>query len=303
MTPRRKHTIVRAGIAVLCLLAGALAGWFVFTRVLGKEYPKEGIRYPAGDNAPRRDTMYVKMVDSVFALSSPFHYTDTMPAAAQGGTKETEAPGADNNAGAINWQGMSITRQTGTALRQGFVQDISSINTRNAEQASALSNKLSFKEVVSWLYVWVPGGIALLIFLVAFFAKDDAVANATLKDVQPEILDLLFVKLKEEIERFHNPRKVLRYRNAVSYHYFFLKQKQLDSESNVEDMMRLLLAIHRHSELVDPKGLTDDDLSGPGWFLQKLKARGYTRLGTRDLDEVPEKVVMLVLSLNVNLRN
>lgn len=283
-------------MAIVFLLLGAYGGWFVFTKVLGKPYPEEGIR-PAADQPAKKDTVFVKLVDQA------------LPTAGWGNTfrnqsRDTTDTGRESNTqplqGPENNQTFTLNKQTGAKLPSAIVADVSDNVYNNAQRLSDLEDKHFFKNIFRLPHIWVALGISLLILVVAFFTKDDEVLNAIPKDVPPPVLERLFHKMSAEINLFHNPRKILRYRNAVSYHYYFFKQKQLDTEQNIEKMMWLLLAIHRDSSIVDTSDVTDAALAGPDWFLQKTADNKYVQQAALampgDMD-----MLMMVLKLNADM--
>lgn len=299
MPAKRYYNISKSVFAVLFLLLGAYGGWFVFTKVLGKEYTEESFKHAeAADAKLKKDTVFVKVVDPVF--NSPVinlsraEQTQTDTA---GTTKKASNPTTKKTETAT---GEELPRQSATLLLEREQQDISANMNAAADRAGDMQNKRTYKNIFKGWHVWTALGVAVIILLVAFFTRDDALANATLKDVPPAILEQLFAELHDEINLFRNPRKILRYRNAVSYHYFFFKQKGLDTPENVRKMMNLLLAIHRDASLVDTSDVSDIALGEPNWFAERFAKSPHSKLTQINLPE-DNDVVMLVLKLNADM--
>jgi hypothetical protein len=303
MPAKKYYNIAKSVLAVVFLLIGAYGGWFVFTKVLGKPYPEEGFRPVVNDDKPKKDTVYVKVVDPVFSPSAG-SIANEPPKKEEPNNQKAAVEGFSDAALRKNntdgKKDKTLPPQTGARLQAHVPQDISPDVYGASLRTGDMENKDAFKKVFSGWHIWMALGVSLLIMLVAFFTKDDAIANATLKDIPPPVLETLFKKLQYEINLFRNPRKILRYRNAVSYHYFFFKQKKLDSPDNVEKMMWLLLAIHRLPDLVDTRNVSDAALTEPDWFLQNLAKSPYADLTKISLPEDKE-MVMMVLKLNADM--
>lgn len=296
MPAKKYYNLSRSILAVVCLLLGAYGGWYVFAKVLGKEVTEESFRHTVAEEKAKKDTVYVKVVNPSFNGPS----TTFTRAARQDTARTTDRSGETLKRRQRPANEEELPPQSGAYLEKRQQPNISSIVANAADTASGMRNKETFKAVFSSWPIWAASAVAVLILLVAFFMKDDSLANATLKDVPPAILEQLFAELHDEINLFRNPRKILRYRNAVSYHYFFFKQKNLDTPDNVRKMMNLLLAIHRSPAIVDTRDVDDAALSEPGWFVERFAQSPHKGLTQINLPEDRE-VVMLVLKLNADM--
>lgn len=295
MPAKRYYNISKSVFAVVFLLLGAYGGWFVFTKVLGKEYTEESFKRT--EAKPKKDTVFVKVVDPVFN-SSVINVAQAAQVKTDTAKHNPVSKPTANKPQAGG--GEELPRQPAPYLSERGQQDISANMHAAADRAGDIQNKQVFKNIFKSWHVWAALGVAVIILLVTFFTKDDALANATLKDVPPAILEQLFAELHDEINLFRNPRKILRYRNAVSYHYFFFKQKGLDTPENVRKMMNLLLAIHRDALLVDTSAVSDTELGAPYWFAERFAKSPHRKLTQINLPE-DNDVVMLVLKLNADM--
>src|SRR5262249_26972132 len=64
---------------------------------------------------------------------------------------------------------------------------------------------------------------ASVILVSSFLRKKDEFVNAQAPDKDPSIIEDLFKEYQKQIGLFRNPRKILRFKNIIRYHYYFLK--------------------------------------------------------------------------------
>jgi hypothetical protein len=209
----------------------------------------------------------------------------------------TDIPNTDTTPPAITSKDVSqLQPQKGRQLTRNNPLPIPS--TQAVINATALSNKYTIKKIYT-IKIKGAASIALVVLLIAFFAKKDRILNARETDKDPADLQQLFTDFKPRIDLLRNPRKILRFLNLVKYHYYFLCKNDMETMDNLHKMMWVLLAIQEDPELLHIDGVDRQKLSTPVWFYNKIKTKPW--FWESGIQESDHDLLMIILKLNIDM--
>jgi hypothetical protein len=288
MASKNKYIIWRYIISLTMFLAGIVASVYLVHNLR----PSKPVEDAAASKNPK-DTMYVKLLNPGFTGTTVADTGRRMNAA----TRLTISPVKIDTPTYSSAGKLKLPPQAGRWLLPNNPNSID-IKSISDVAADSLSVKYASKRLTS-VYVGfgIVGGLSLM--LLTFFSKEESLENAAVTDIDPEDLQELFNQFKPQIAQFRNPRKILRFKNMVKYHYYFLKKGGLNSLENLRKMMWILIGIQDEPSLTNIEKVNSESLANSGWFYDRIKGKDwFSNAGISPSDDA---LLMIILKLNVDM--
>lgn len=289
MAKGNKYIIGRYIISLILFLAGTVAAVYLVHKLRPAK--------PAAENVEAKtskDTMYVRLLNRAFADHAT---ADSGSTGSRNKGPATSPPIVAKTPSTKQTGQPDLPPQSGRWLLPNNPATID-IKAISDDTAKTLSQKYAAKGLTS---VPVAFGIiaGLVIMALAFFSKSESIENATVKDIDPEDLQELFSQFKEQMVQLRNPRKILRFKNMVKYHYYFLKKEHLNTPENLQKMMWILIGIQNDPSIIDIEKISSGSLSDSKWFLERIASRSWSK--TAGISQSDNELMMTILKLNVDM--
>jgi hypothetical protein len=192
--------------------------------------------------AKTKDTVYVKLVDSMSRSSFTQQTKDSTPAKKQSFTN-------NNPTGPSGNSDTQIIPFTSSKAKP--------IDRFNDNQLATLNKT----EIPVWKWLILPSILLIIGTSIYLSFKKLPLPNYKLTiDKDPEELTLLFGRHAETIQWLGNPRKIKRFSNKVRFQYHYLKnQKLINSDKDLDDILLTLLYIENNPQKMNLDKLSETD--------------------------------------------
>ncbi|MDI3320186.1 hypothetical protein [Pinibacter soli] len=289
MANRNKYIIWPYIISLTMFLGGIVAAIYLVHNLRPSKPVEE-----AAASKNSKDTTYVKLLNPGFAETA---LADTVRR--KNATTSLTIPPVKIETPTYSTSGkLKLPRQTGRWL---LPNNPNSIDIKSISDGATDNLNITYasKRLTS---IYVGFGIiaGLFLMLLTFFSREESLENATVTDIDPEDLQELFNQFKPQIAQLRNPRKILRFKNMVKYHYYFLKKGGLNNTENLRKMMWILIGIQDDPSLTSIEKVSSESLGDSRWFYDRIKDKDWFSKAAINPSK-DDALLMTILKLNVDM--
>jgi hypothetical protein len=158
----------------------------------------------------------------------------------------------------------------GTNPRQPFLSQAVLDSSYVKNGGAARFSGLSFGRILNFCFC-----IIFLIVCIIVVYRFEPLDLKEFRDRDPGELKAAFEVCKNRILAMGNPRRIKRFSNKVRFHYYYLRTRYAGGtrkfvSGDISDMVRILLYLEDHHELMNIDGLPGAEAKDNAWFVRTV---------------------------------